>query len=484
MKLSTALGSDSIEKLFGPCNPLRRGTDQPPDLRGRRTEIGTPYQKRPMRRRRVIIMGAAGRDFHNFNVRYRSDPSYEVVAFTAAQIPGIANRVYPYPLSGELYPNGIPIHDESELPNLIERYEVEEVVLAYSDLSFQEVMEKASLVISRGADFVLLGPRSTCLRSNVPVVAVTAVRTGAGKSTVTRYVVRLLKRSGRRVVVVRHPMPYTDLRHPVQRFSSYGDLDRYNCTFEEREEYEPHIREGNVVYAGVDYAEVLKAAEQEADVIVWDGGNNDFPFFWPDVHIVVVDALRPGHERSYHPGMANLLMADVVVVNKVNAAQRESVDAVVRSVRELNPRARLLLAGAKVVLEDGERLRSKRVVVIEDAPTVTHGGMPHAAGYAAATEAGAVILDPRPFAVGKVAEVYRAYPHIGPVLPSLGYTDEQRRDLEETLRRIDCDLVVNASPTDLSRVLRTGKSFVNVGYELELLGPDAISDALKEKGLL
>jgi predicted GTPase len=435
-------------------------------------------------RRKVVIMGAAGRDFHNFNVRYRSDPRYEVVAFTAAQIPGIANRVYPYPLSGDLYPNGIPILSESELPSLIERHSVDEVVLAYSDLSFQEVMEKASLVISKGADFVLLGPRSTCLKSRVPVVAVTAVRTGAGKSTVTRHVVRLLKLAGRRVVVVRHPMPYVDLRTPVQRFSSYEDLERYNCTFEEREEYEPHIREGNVVYAGVDYAEVLKRAEEEAEVIVWDGGNNDYPFFWPDVHIVVADALRPGHERSYHPGMANLLMADVVVVNKANAASREQVEAVLRSVRELNPRARIALAGARVEVEGDEDLRDKRVVVIEDAPTVTHGGMPHAAGYVAATEAKAVIVDPRPFAVGTVAEIYRTYKHIGPVLPSLGYTEEQRRDLEETLRRIDCDLLVNASPTDLSRTLRTGKRFVHVRYELQLQGPDVIAEALKGKGIV
>ena len=445
--------------------------------------IGTPCEATAMRRK-VVIMGAAGRDFHNFNVRYRSDPRYEVVAFTAAQIPGIADRVYPYPLSGDLYPNGIPIVSESELPSLIERHSVDEVVLAYSDLSFQEVMEKASLVISKGADFVLLGPKSTCLKSKVPVVAVTAVRTGAGKSTVTRHVVRLLKGAGRKVVVVRHPMPYVDLRTPVQRFSSYEDLERYNCTFEEREEYEPHIREGNVVYAGVDYAEVLKRAEEEAEVIVWDGGNNDYPFFWPDVHIVVADALRPGHERSYHPGMANLLMADVVVVNKANAAGKEQVEAVLRSVRELNPRARVALAGARVAVEGDEDLRGKRVVVIEDAPTVTHGGMPHAAGYAAATEAKAVIVDPRPYAVGTIAEIYRTYRHIGPVLPSLGYTEEQKRDLEETLRRIDCDLVVNASPTDLSRTLRTGKRFVHVRYELQLYGPDVIAEALREKGII
>jgi len=445
--------------------------------------IGIPCEATAMRRK-VVIMGAAGRDFHNFNVRYRSDPRYEVVAFTAAQIPGIADRVYPYPLSGDLYPNGIPIVSEPELPSLIERHSVDEVVLAYSDLSFQEVMEKASLVISKGADFVLLGPKSTCLKSKVPVVAVTAVRTGAGKSTVTRHVVRLLKGAGRKVVVVRHPMPYVDLRTPVQRFSSYKDLERYNCTFEEREEYEPHIREGNVVYAGVDYAEVLKRAEEEAEVIVWDGGNNDYPFFWPDVHIVVADALRPGHERSYHPGMANLLMADVVVVNKANAASKEQVEAVLKSVRELNPRARVALAGARVAVEGDEDLRGKRVVVIEDAPTVTHGGMPHAAGYAAATEAKAVIVDPRPYAVGTIAEIYRTYRHIGPVLPSLGYTEEQKRDLEETLRRIDCDLVVNASPTDLSRTLRTGKRFVHVRYELQLQGPDVIAEALREKGIV
>ena len=445
--------------------------------------IGIPCEATAMRRK-VVIMGAAGRDFHNFNVRYRSDPRHEVVAFTAAQIPGIADRVYPYPLSGDLYPNGIPIVSESELPSLIERHSVDEVVLAYSDLSFQEVMEKASLVISKGADFVLLGPKSTCLKSKVPVVAVTAVRTGAGKSTVTRHVVRLLKGAGRRVVVVRHPMPYVDLRTPVQRFGSYEDLERYNCTFEEREEYEPHIREGNVVYAGVDYAEVLKRAEEEAEVIVWDGGNNDYPFFWPDVHIVVADALRPGHERSYNPGMANLLMADIVVVNKANAASKEQVEAVLRSVRELNPRARVALAGARVAVEGDEDLRGKRVVVIEDAPTVTHGGMPHAAGYATATEAKSVIVDPRPYAVGTIAEIYRTYRHIGPVLPSIGYTEEQKRDLEETLRRIDCDLVVNASPTDLSRTLRTGKRFVHVRYELQLQGPDVIAEALREKGII
>jgi predicted GTPase len=373
---------------------------------------------------------------------------------------------------------------ESELPSLIERHSVDEVVLAYSDLSFQEVMEKASLVISKGADFVLLGPKSSCLKSKVPVVAVTAVRTGAGKSTVTRHVVRLLKGAGRKVVVARHPMPYVDLRTPVQRFSSYKDLERYNCTFEEREEYEPHIGERNVVYAGVDYTEVLKRAEEEAEVIVWDGGNNDYPFFWPDVHVVVADALRPGHERSYHPGMANLLMADVVVVNKANAASKEQVEAVLRSVRELNPKARVALAGARVAVEGDEDLRGKRVVVIEDAPTVTHGGMPHAAGYAAATEAKAVIVDPRPYAVGTIAEIYRTYRHIGPVLPSLGYTEEQKRDLEETLRRIDCDLVVNASPTDLSRILRTGKRFVHVRYELQLQGPDVIAEALREKGIV
>ncbi len=435
-------------------------------------------------RRRVVIMGAAGRDFHNFNVRYRNDSRYEVVAFTAAQIPGIADRFYPYPLSGDLYPNGIPILDESELPSLIERHGVDEVVLAYSDLSFQEVMERASLVISKGADFVLLGPQSTCLKSRVPVVAVTAVRTGAGKSTVTRHVVRLLKGAGKKVAVVRHPMPYADLRTPIQRFSRYEDLERYNCTFEEREEYEPHLREGNVVFAGVDYAEVLREAEREAEVIVWDGGNNDYPFFWPDLHIVVADALRPGHERSYHPGMANLLMADVVVVNKANAASGEAVESVLRSVRELNPRARIALAGARVAVEGVEGLRGKRVVVIEDAPTVTHGGMPHAAGYVAATEAGAVIVDPRPFAVGTVAEVYRTYRHIGPVLPSLGYTEEQRRDLEATLDGIECDLVVNASPTDLSRVLRTGKRFIQVRYELQLQGPDPIAEALRERGIV
>lgn len=429
-------------------------------------------------------MGAAGRDFHNFNVLFREDPGYEVVAFTAAQIPGIANRVYPYPLSGELYPMGIPIHDESELPRLVREKAVDLVVLSYSDLSFEEVMRKASVALANGADFALLGPRSTCLRSRVPVVAVTAARTGAGKSTVTRHVARLLRSAGRRFVVVRHPMPYGDLKHPVQRFSSFRDLDTYGCTFEEREEYEPHVREGNVVYAGIDYAEVLKEAEREAEVIVWDGGNNDFPFFEPTLHVVVLDALRPGSEVSYYPGMVNLLMADLVVINKANVAPRENVERIAENVRLHNPRAKVVVAGAERVVAGEAELFGRRVLVIEDAPTVTHGGMPHAAGYAVAVERGALVIDPRVCAVGEVKRVYEEYPHIGPVLPSLGYTPQQRLDLRETIVRCDPEVIVNSTPIDVARLLGVEKPQAFVRYELKVEGEDPIAAAMREKGIL
>ncbi|MDW8041417.1 MAG: cyclic 2,3-diphosphoglycerate synthase [Nitrososphaerota archaeon] len=436
------------------------------------------------RRRRVVIMGAAGRDFHNFNVLFREDPGYEVVAFTAAQIPGIANRVYPYPLSGELYPMGIPIHDESELPRLVREKAVDLVVLSYSDLSFEEVMRKASVALANGADFALLGPRSTCLRSRVPVVAVTAARTGAGKSTVTRHVARLLRSAGRRFVVVRHPMPYGDLKHPVQRFSSFRDLDTYGCTFEEREEYEPHVREGNVVYAGIDYAEVLKEAEREAEVIVWDGGNNDFPFFEPTLHVVVLDALRPGSEVSYYPGLVNLISADVVIINKVNVAPKENVELIMRNVRHYNPRALTTLAGAKISVEGEIDLLGRKVVVVEDAPSVTHGGMTHAAGFAVAVEKGALVVDPRPFAVGEIERVYKEFSHIGPVLPSMGYTPQQCRDLRETIIRCDPEAIVNSSPIDVTRLLGIERPQVNIRYELEVYGDDVLASVMKERGFL
>lgn len=436
------------------------------------------------RRKKVVIMGAAGRDFHNFNVVFRDDPGYEVVAFTAAQIPGIANRVYPYPLSGALYPNGIPIYDESELPRLIREKGVDLVVLSYSDLSFDEVMAKASVALANGADFALLGPRSTSLRSRVPVIAVTAARTGAGKSTVTRHVARLLRSAGKRFVVVRHPMPYGDLRHPVQRFSGYEDLDRYGCTFEEREEFEPHVREGNVVYAGIDYAEVLREAEREAEVIIWDGGNNDFPFFEPTLHVVVLDALRPGSEVSYYPGMVNLLTADLAVINKANVAPKENVERVAENVRRHNPRARVMVAGAETVVTGETKLSGRRVLVIEDAPTVTHGGMPHAAGYAVAVGRGAFVIDPRDYAVGEVRRAYEEYPHIGPVLPSLGYTPQQRKDLRETIVRCDPEAIVNSTPIDIARLLGVGRPQAFVRYELKIEGEDMIAAAMREKGIL
>ncbi|MCS7094224.1 MAG: cyclic 2,3-diphosphoglycerate synthase [Thaumarchaeota archaeon] len=433
-----------------------------------------------MRRKRVILMGAAGRDFHNFNVVFRNDPSYEVVAFTASQVPGIANRVYPYPLSGELYPNGIPVYDESDLPRLM-KDGVDLVVLSYSDLSHEEVMRKASFALASGADFALLGPRSTSLKSRVPVIAVTAVRTGAGKSTVTRYITRLLRSAGKRFVVVRHPMPYGDLRHPVQRFADYEDLERYRCTFEEREEYEPHLKEGNVVYAGVDYVEVLREVEKFAEVIVWDGGNNDFPFFEPTLHVVVLDALRPGNEVSYYPGMVNLIMADVVVINKANVAPRENVELIMRNVKRHNTKAAVTLARAETVIEGTATLSGKRALVIEDAPTVTHGGMSHAAGYAVAVEREAVVIDPRPFAVGEIKRVYEEFSHIGPVLPSMGYTSEQIRDLRETILRCDPEVIVNSTPIDLVRLLDVKRPQVSVRYELKIYGDDVLAAALKER---
>ena len=435
--------------------------------------------------RRVVIMGAAGRDFHNFNVVFRENPEYEVVAFTAAQIPNIAGRVYPQELAGPRYPRGIPILPEEELPRIVRENDVDLVVLSYSDLLHEEVMHKASRVLALGADFMLLGPKATMLKSRLPVIAITATRTGSGKSTVTRYVTGLLRRAGRRVAVIRHPMPYGDLRKQVaQRFATLEDLDRYGCTIEEREEYEPHIRAGNTVYAGVDYREVLRLAEEDADVIVWDGGNNDFPFIEPSLLIAVADALRPGQEVGSYPGETNLLMADIVVINKTDTAPSEAVKSIMRNISSLNPKARVMTTGSRVFGEGLEAIRGKRVAVVEDGPTVTHGGLSHGIGFIAAERYGAAVVDPREAAVGSIRETYLQYPHIGPVIPSMGYSQQQINDLRETLERVECDYIISATPTDLTRLFKTNKPIIHVRYELDDMGQTVIIDELRRLGLI
>jgi predicted GTPase len=430
--------------------------------------------------RKVIVMGAGGRDFHNFNVVYRDDPEVEVVAFTAAQIPGIDDRVYPASLAGERYPRGIRIRPEEELTRLVHETGAHEVVLAYSDLSHLDVMHKASIVLAAGADFTLLGPVSTMLESTKPVVAVCAVRTGSGKSQTSRRVGQILLAEGLRVALVRHPMPYGDLEAMrVQRFETLAEIDASHPTIEEREEYERPVELGMVMYAGVDYAAILEQAQAEADVVIWDGGNNDLPFFRPDLHLVVVDPLRAGHELTYHPGEANLRMADVVVVNKVDSADAESVERVIADVEAVNDRATIVLAQSPVTLGDGPSLQGKRVLVVEDGPTITHGGMPFGAGTVAARQAGAARrVDPRPFAVGSLAATFAAYPHIGPVLPAMGYGDEQLRELEATIDAVDCDVVVTGTPIDLGRLISTRHPIRHVTYELEELGEPTLVDVL------
>ena len=429
---------------------------------------------------RVLIMGAAGRDFHNFNVCFRHDPAYRVVAFTAAQIPNIEGRVYPRELAGELYPHGIPIHSESELPALIRGETVDQVIFAYSDVSHVELMHKASIVLAAGADFRLLGPRATMLRSSKPVIAVCAVRTGAGKSQTARAVVGVLRDAGRRVVVVRHPMPYGDLvKQAVQRFATYEDLARHEVTIEEREEYEPHLDNGTIVYAGVDYAPILRQAEQEADVILWDGGNNDYPFYEPALHIVVADPLRAGHELSYHPGETNLRMANVVVINKVDTARTEDVERVQANARLVNPRALIIRAASPVTPEDADAIRGKRVLVVEDGPTLTHGEMTYGAGYVAAQRFGASdIVDPRPWAVGSLKQVYAKYPHIGPVLPAMGYGEAQTLELAATINAAEVDLVLIATPIDLRRLMPLTHPCQRVRYALQEIGEPTLRDVL------
>ncbi|HZN19804.1 MAG TPA: cyclic 2,3-diphosphoglycerate synthase [Micromonosporaceae bacterium] len=428
--------------------------------------------------RRIVIMGAGGRDFHDFNTVFREDTSARVIAFTAAQIPGIAGRTYPPSLAGPQYPQGIPILAEEDLPKLIADEDVDEVVLAYSDLSHEEVMHKASLVLSCGADFRLIGPKASSLASTKPVIAVCAVRTGCGKSQTSRRVGQILLDAGLAVAQVRHPMPYGDLeRMRVQRFASLEEIDASNPTIEEREEYEAPVRMGVVMYAGVDYEEILRLAEPQADVVIWDGGNNDFPFYTPDLMITVVDPLRPGHELAYYPGETNLRMADVVVVNKVDSAEPAAVEQVLANVKAANPQATIVMAASPPQLEPGPSLAGKRVLVIEDGPTATHGGMPFGAGTVAARQAGAAeVVDPRPYAVGSIADTYAAYPAIGAVLPAMGYGDRQLAELAETVRAADCDAVIVGTPMDLGRLVDLGHPVRRVTYDLQEVGSPTLAE--------
>ena len=419
-----------------------------------------------MAHERVLILGAAGRDFHNFNVVYRDDPNVTVVAFTATQIPGVGGRRYPPALAGSGYPSGIPIEDESQLESLCRRERVTQVVFAYSDVSHAHVLRLGSRALAAGADFVLLGPERTMLKAHVPVVAVSAVRTGCGKSPIARWLGARLRSKGLRVAVLRHPMPYSDLeRQRTQRFEALRDLDLAACTIEEREEYEPHLAMGNVVFAGVDYASIAAQAAAEANVIVWDGGNNDFPFLRPDLHIVVVDALRPDDARGYHPGEAVLRTADVIVVNKVDVASSEQTARAISTARAVNGRARLVRAASPVRLDDPDAVRGRRVVVVEDGPTITHGQMAHGAGFVAAAGVAAHIIDPRAAAAPEIKAVFSRYPHIGPVLPAVGYNREQREALQETIANVDADIVVAATPVDLTRLVCIGKPVVRARYE-------------------
>jgi predicted GTPase len=440
-----------------------------------------------MAKTRVLIAGAAGRDFHNFNVVYRGRDDVDVVAFTATQIPNIDGRVYPAELAGEGYPDGIPIVAEDELESRVGKLDVDDVVFAYSDVTHEHVMHIGSRALAAGASFRLLSPDETMLASTKPVVAVCAVRTGSGKSQTTRHVARLLRDAGKRVAVLRHPMPYGDLaRQAVQRFASYDDLDAQDCTIEEREEYEPHLAEGNLVFAGIDYEAILRAAEEEADVILWDGGNNDTPFIRPTVHIVVVDPHRPGHELRYHPGETNLRMADVCVVNKVDSAPPEGIAAVVASIQQHNTKAKIVRAASPFQVEgDAGQIRGKRVLAIEDGPTLTHGDMTYGAAVLAARANGAAALvDPRPFAVGSIAETLDAYPHVRELLPAMGYGRAQMEDLRETIARSDAELVLVGTPIDLRRLIELDKPSLRVTYRLEETSEQTLGDALREAGVV
>ncbi|MDR3574088.1 MAG: cyclic 2,3-diphosphoglycerate synthase [Anaerolineaceae bacterium] len=432
---------------------------------------------------RTIIMGAAGRDFHNFNVFFRDNPDYQVVAFTATQIPNIEGRKYPAALAGSLYPEGISIYPESELVRLIKDLKAEQVIFAYSDVSHETVMHKASIVLAAGVDFRLMGPKETQVKSIKPVVSVCAVRTGSGKSQTTRRVSLILRGMGYKVAAIRHPMPYGDLvKQKVQRYASYADLDLHECTIEEREEYEPHLDNGVIVYAGVDYEAILRQAEQEVDIVLWDGGNNDFSFYVPDLSIVVADPLRPGHEKSYHPGETNCRMADIFVINKVDTALPENVIAVRESLYAMNPAATVIEAASPLFIDNPGAVRGKRVLVIEDGPTLTHGEMTIGAGWVAARRFGAAeIVDPRPYAVGSIAATYQKYPRTGQILPAMGYGDEMVADLEKTINSMDVDLVLSATPIDLTRIIKVNKPMQRVRYELQEIGQPTLEDLLKAK---
>jgi len=434
-----------------------------------------------MQKTKIVVMGAAGRDFHNFNVYFRNNSQYEVVAFTATQIPGIEGRIYPPELAGKNYPNGIPIHPEEKLAELIKKYEVDQVIFAYSDVSHEYVMHKASIALASGADFRLMGPKTTMLRAKVPVISIGAVRTGSGKSQTSRQIAKILRNKGLEVVAIRHPMPYGDLRKQIwQRFASYEDLDKHECTIEEREEYEPHIDNGIVVYAGVDYQKILDEAEKEADVIVWDGGNNDMPFYKPDLHIVVVDPHRVGHETAYHPGEANLRMADIVIINKIDTADPKNVQQVKANIKTINPTAMILDASSPLIIDKPELVKERRALVIEDGPTVTHGGMPYGAAAIAAKRLGASeLVDPKPYAVGSIKEAYKKYTHLGAILPALGYGEKQVAELKETIDHTPCDVVVIGTPIDLRRVMTINKPTVRVKYELQVMGSNSLEQILE-----
>jgi predicted GTPase len=436
-----------------------------------------------MARKRILIMGAAGRDFHNFNTFFRDNEDFEVVAFTATQIPDIEGRTYPAELAGKLYPKGIPIHPEEELLDLIKQHKVDQVVFAYSDVMHTYVMNKASMVLAAGADFRLMGFDSTSIKSTKPVVSVCAVRTGSGKSQTTRRVSLILREMGYKVAAIRHPMPYGDLaKQAVQRFANYDDLDKHDCTIEEREEYEPHIDNGVIVYAGVDYERIVRQAEQEVDIVLWDGGNNDLPFYKPDLHIVVADPHRPGHELTYHPGEANVRMADVFVLNKVDTATPEGVLTVRESLRSLNPKAVMIEAASPLFVDDPAAIQGKRVLVVEDGPTLTHGEMAYGAGWVAARRFGAAeIVDPRPFAVGSIVETYKKYPTTGMVLPAMGYGTKQMKELEKTIANADVDLVIVGTPIDLTRIIKIKQPHQRVRYELQEIGQPTLADLLEKK---
>jgi predicted GTPase len=439
-----------------------------------------------MARKNILIMGAAGRDFHNFNTFFRDKEEYNVKAFTATQIPNIDGRKYPASLAGKLYPDGIMIYDEKDLVNLIKEMEIDEVVFSYSDVPYNYVMNKSAIVNAAGASFTLLGTKETMIKSSKPVIAIVAVRTGSGKSQTSRKVVDLLRAAGKKVVAVRHPMPYGDLeKQRVQRFGTLEDLKIHECTIEEIEEYEPHVATGGVIYAGVDYGDILAQAEKEADVIIWDGGNNDFSFYKPDLTITVVDPLRPGHESTYYPGNVNVRLADVIVINKIESAEPKNVLAVRNNVREINPNAIIVDAASPIKVDNPEIIRGKRVLVVEDGPTLTHGEMAFGAGTIAAMNYGAAeLVDPRPYTVKSITATYEKYPKIGVLLPAMGYGDDQVKDLEDTINATDCDSVVIGTPIDLGRILKINKPYTRVGYDLQEIGGITLEKILREKGLL